>query len=515
MFKKILNLILLYFIGFSTLQATHLSGGDIQYRYIGDSTGTAHHYEVYLRLYRDASGVSMGNTATVTISSSCFNNINVTCSLQVGTGPGNVAPSLFDCVSSGAPGTKSLEIWGYKGIVILPGKCADYKFAWSSCCRPPGITNIPGSTSKGFYFEATLNNFAGNNSSPLFTSEPVRAFCVGRNFNWKHSALELDGDSVYFSLIANRELNSNSIPSNIVYNTGYTPQHPITTPAGYPGVFTLNNATGNINFTPTQSEIDILAVLIEEYRFDTILNSYVKIGSSNRDMMVTISPSCSPAAQLGVTLNYSDPNTYFDSISRLPTINAFCADTSFALHFKSKLDCISISPDGSDFFLLSSATMQPIPILNAVAKCDQDGNTRDIYLNLYNPLTASGDYYLTTKIGLDGNSILTKCGYAINPKDTIVLRVSCSAVGIEENSKPRFNIYPNPATKTLTIKNIDVKIKPLSLVIYSNSGQQVFKNNFPYGDKYFEINIENFDDGFYIIELTTDAGVFYHRFIKM
>ena len=30
--------------------ASHLAGGDIQYRYIGDSTGIARHYKVILRV---------------------------------------------------------------------------------------------------------------------------------------------------------------------------------------------------------------------------------------------------------------------------------------------------------------------------------------------------------------------------------------------------------------------------------------------------------------------------------
>ena len=81
-------------IGFA--KASHLSGGDIQYRYIGDSTNIAHHYEVLLRVYRDVTGVGLGNTQTVTITSSCYNNLSVTCNLIPGSG--GIAPTLHDCV---------------------------------------------------------------------------------------------------------------------------------------------------------------------------------------------------------------------------------------------------------------------------------------------------------------------------------------------------------------------------------------------------------------------------------
>ena len=178
--KKILSL-LLTVLSITTF-ASHYAGGDIQYRYIGDSTGINHHYKVILRLYRDASGVAMPATTTVTVSSNCYTNQNIPMTQQAGSGL--VAPTLFDCVTPSSVGTRILEIYTYKGYVILPGTCANFKFWWSDCCRPGGITNINISNgafgNDGFFFDADLNNTSGNNSSPIFVSEPVRAFCVNK-----------------------------------------------------------------------------------------------------------------------------------------------------------------------------------------------------------------------------------------------------------------------------------------------------------------------------------------------
>jgi len=52
-------------------QASHLSGGDIQYRYIGDSTGIARQYKVILRLYRDITGIGLPTNETVNVYSGC------------------------------------------------------------------------------------------------------------------------------------------------------------------------------------------------------------------------------------------------------------------------------------------------------------------------------------------------------------------------------------------------------------------------------------------------------------
>ena len=47
------------------MMGSHLSGGDIQYRYIGDSTNVARQYEVLLRIYRDNSGTPDRDWETV------------------------------------------------------------------------------------------------------------------------------------------------------------------------------------------------------------------------------------------------------------------------------------------------------------------------------------------------------------------------------------------------------------------------------------------------------------------
>ena len=517
MTKKLTFCLFFFISGISFTQASHLSGGDIQYKYIGDSTGVAHHYEVLLRIYRDVTGVSLGSTATVTVSSSCYSDSIITCNLIAGTGSGNVAPSLFDCVSQGSPTTKTLEIWAYKGVAILPGKCADFSFYWATCCRPPGITNIPGSSGKGFYFEATLNNLIGNNSSPQFINEPTRAFCVGNNFNWKQNSIELDGDSIYYSLIPCREMSSGNSISNIPFATGYTAQHPITTPTGYPGIFNMNYFTGIMNFTPAQQEIDVMAVLIEEFRYDSILNTYLKIGSSNRDLMITVSPTCSPTAQQGILYDYSGSNFYQDSISGLPILNANCNDSGFTIPFTSKLDCSSIAPDGSDFFLLVNATQQPKAIIGTTTNCDINGETKEIYVHLYQPFIVDGDYYLTTKVGSDGNTILSKCGMPNVTNDTLVLRVTgCSGVGLEEWQKLNFKIFPNPTSEVLTIKNLNTKIKLRTVVIYTNSGKQIASHVLSENNNFSaNINVEKFESGLYFIELRTATGVFYRKFVKI
>lgn len=411
--KKLLSLLLLILTLNSS--ASHLSGGDIQYRYIGDSTGVVRQYEVLLRVYRDNSGIPMLNTQTVYINSTCYTQQSLTVTLI--SGSGGIAPTLFDCVVPSAT-TKTLEIYAYKGIVTLPGNCATYTFWWEDCCRPGNITNINtvnGFGSKGFYFDAKLNNTKGQNTSPLFVSEPVRAFCVGNPFNWKQSIIEPDGDSIIFSMINCRE---NIFPgTNIPFDAGWSATQPVTST-----YFNINPSTGLISFLPTTAEIDVASIKVTEYRYDTLYSVWYEVGTSTRDMMIQIAPACDPLVLNGVGLDFTAPNHYIDTVTGLPTVDYMCGDTSVTLYFDIMLDCFSISPDGTDF-RMTSPNGQPWAIKRVKSNCNANAETDSITLILHKPLSVNGKYYLYSKVGNDGNTLFNKCGIGMDEFDTLVLNV--------------------------------------------------------------------------------------------
>ena len=414
--KKILTLILFLFSFVSF--GSHYAGGDIQYKYVGDSTGISHHYKIILRLYRDASGIGMPATTNVTVSSSCFSNIVVPMTQQPGSGL--VAPTLFDCVTPGGVGTRTLEIYTYKGFVILPGVCSNYKFWWSDCCRPGNINNIFTSNgtfgNDGFFFDADLNNTLGNNSSPIFVSEPVRAFCINKTFNWAQTSIEYNGDSIHYQLINCRE-GIYPTQTNIPFDPAYSATQPITST-----FLNINPKTGTINFLPTTQEIDVLSVKITEFRYDSTFTVWYPVGSASRDMMVSISANCSPTATQGVILDYNFPGQYIDTLTMLPAVDYNCGDSIVELNFLVKLDCESIAQDGSDF-RLTNPLGQPIPIKRLSATCDVNRETKQITVHLFKPLLVNGRYFLYSKTGNDGNTLTNKCGFPMDEFDTLVLIV--------------------------------------------------------------------------------------------
>lgn len=88
------------------------------------------------------------------------------------------------------------------------------------------ISNSNGNGNDGFYFDAELDNTLGQNSSPIFVSEPVRGFCVANPFNWKQSSVEYDGDSVVYSLINCREGNYPN-QTDIPFDFGFNKNQPV------------------------------------------------------------------------------------------------------------------------------------------------------------------------------------------------------------------------------------------------------------------------------------------------
>jgi gliding motility-associated-like protein len=209
--------------------------------------------------------------------------------------------------------------------------------------------------------------------------------------------------------------------NNLAYAAGWTYDQPITTsPANS---MTMNASTGLVSFTPSNIEIDVMAVTVDEYRWDNSLFVWRKIGEINRDMQIAIASACTPQAQAGVVLDFGDPSVYPDPDNGLPTVDYNCLDSTVTLKFQVKLDCSSISPDGTDF-RLTKPDGQALAIKSITANCDANFEATKLFVKLYKPLSKNGKYFLYSKVGNDGNTLNNKCGFPMSEFDTIQLNVT-------------------------------------------------------------------------------------------
>ena len=83
-----------------------------------------------------------------------------------------------------------------------------------------------------------------------------------------------------------------------------------------------------------------------------------------------------------------------------------CQPQMLKLIFKKPILCTSIDPGGTDF---SISGPYAVSVLGASAKCS-GGSTKEILINLTEPLYREGQFTLTLKQGDDGNTIIDECG---------------------------------------------------------------------------------------------------------
>ncbi|MBL0103479.1 MAG: hypothetical protein IPP51_06800 [Bacteroidetes bacterium] len=125
------------------------------------------------------------------------------------------------------------------------------------------------------YIYTNLDNLNTTcNSSPVFSNNPIAFVCVGQSFTYNHGVTDPDGDSLVYSLVNPLVSATDSIP----FISGYSATNPITSSPA----LAIDPVTGDITFTPTQQEVGVLSVLVQEYR------NGVLIGSVVRDMEIYV-----------------------------------------------------------------------------------------------------------------------------------------------------------------------------------------------------------------------------------
>lgn len=273
------------------VSASHAAGAELVYEWVSDST-----YNFYFKFYRDCTGIDVGSTVTMCMHDPCNNNSSSVVLSPVTTLPDgrpNGSP-----VSAGCPNFKntcedmqstlpSYREWWYAGSAIIPdNSCNNWRFGVSISARNLS-QNL--ATSGNLYVEATLNNIDfPHNSSAVFYTKPVPYVCINTPFTYNNGAIDKDKDVlVYESILPIIGINSTTHcaqPLNpAVLNTGQTP--PLALPSNpfqTNGTYSLNAATGNISYTPSQLGAQATAIRVKEYR------NGILVGSTIRDIQVQV-----------------------------------------------------------------------------------------------------------------------------------------------------------------------------------------------------------------------------------
>lgn len=274
--KKLLLTLVIIFAGITSSYATHLMGAEITYTHVGGND-----YEVTLVVYRDCSGVNLSFTsANVTFeSATCNQNFSLPLPFLDTNDVSQVCPGQTTTCNGGTvPGTQQFI---YRDIVTLT-PCSDWIMHWNSGNRNPAITNLVNPNSTNLYIQNTLNNVVGAfNNSPQFFNIPTPYLCVNQLAIYSHAASDADGDSLYYSF--SNPLTTPGPPGTAIpFMGGYSLLQPMITSSG----MNLNQQTGEMCFTPSQTQISVVSVIIEEFR------NGVLIGTQIREMQVIVDNTC-------------------------------------------------------------------------------------------------------------------------------------------------------------------------------------------------------------------------------
>ncbi len=195
-FHYFLHCCLLLLWSLPTAQATHMVGGEINYRCLGNDR-----YEIMVTVFRDCdTGVPwFDNPASVGVfdrNDSLLYDLRLTLRNNDTLDLNLTDPCLV------APPNVCIHTTTYIDTVTLPFQVGGYQVVYQRCCRNQDIVNIVAPTATGATYSSFISEEAllNCNSSARFNEWPPVYVCAGVPIVYDHSATDLDGDSVVYEL---------------------------------------------------------------------------------------------------------------------------------------------------------------------------------------------------------------------------------------------------------------------------------------------------------------------------
>ncbi|MFM2266835.1 MAG: hypothetical protein RL757_276 [Bacteroidota bacterium] len=319
--KRFLLFGLLFFIVFS-LQAAHIVGGEMSYRWVSrDSIANTNTYIITFRLYRDRFPVGP-NAATSfdpdTWIGAYRGNQLVDLQGQPTTSAASGLPQerevpnpTYDCL-------QPTSIIGvneglFEISATFPVSTESYFLVYRRCCRNRTISNIvdPGNVGATFFIEITPEAQRLNSSSPRFDALPPTLVCLDQQLRISSSATDRDGDDLVYefcpAVIGNNTQGSTGFDPNMrppLVNAIYqTPTYSFNRPLGT-GAFSIDPVTGLITGRPEVQGQFVVTICVREYRNGVLLSTI------RRDFQLNAMP-CRPDFAAVVRSDSAQRKTFF------------------------------------------------------------------------------------------------------------------------------------------------------------------------------------------------------------
>lgn len=251
-------------------------GGEISYKCVGNNN-----YEITLKIYRDcnSSGAQFDPQAVIGI----FSNAGLVNKLYVTLGPIIQLPTTVSNPCLIIPPNICTQMATYKSTVSLPPVAGGYTITHQRCCRNATISNIPNPGTWGNTYTIEIpSNDTGCNSSPAYSINPPIILCTNDSLNINSSALEIDGDSLFYELCNPLHGGSQNTPapdpptSPSYQNVPFSGTYSAASPMNANPAISINPNTGYISGKPTQAGQYVVAICVSEYRNGVLLSTTMR-----------------------------------------------------------------------------------------------------------------------------------------------------------------------------------------------------------------------------------------------
>ncbi len=282
-FISSIGVIIFSFIFLSEVSATHVVGGNLHYRCLGNDI-----FEISLEFRRDCfngdPAAQFDDPASIAVYDAGSGDLLLIYGMN-----GELLPNLSSNDTLNEVLTTECEILGgdvcvhttiYKSTVKLDYRPNGYVFAYQRCCRNLTLNNIVDPLGTGATYWAFLSGpaYLGCNNQPQFNSWPNIFMCANEEYTFDMSATDEDGDSLVYSLYtpfiggsSNKPIPTPAAPppyDNVTWLNPYSLDNLL---GGVP--LAIDSLTGWITALPNTVGQFLVGVKIEEYRGGQLLST--------------------------------------------------------------------------------------------------------------------------------------------------------------------------------------------------------------------------------------------------
>lgn len=275
-----LLLFLLLLVDFISADATHIVGGVMNYRYLGNDQ-----YEVSLYVYRDCiNGVPpLDDPAIIRI----WDGVSESYRFPSIPFDSILDPGLPDaCARIETP--VCVNWTRYRDTLILPPNDFGYTIYYQRCCRNNTIVNLTydsrgygvmdwGATYTINIPPASPDGQNISNASPYFVNYPPVYICVNKPIVYDNSAIDADGDSLVYRLCTpytgafpddplNYYIEETPPFEQVIWDSSFSVSDML---GGVP--LSIHPATGLLTGTPNRTGQYVVGICVDEYRNGQLL----------------------------------------------------------------------------------------------------------------------------------------------------------------------------------------------------------------------------------------------------